>query len=131
MVRRADGQVLAFERLAIPGSWQLPQGGIERGESPTQAVWRELAEETGLTTSHVRLVGEHDGWTTYQVPASQLNPQRLGQTHRWFFFDIMDPTVEPTPDGAEFGAWTWITPSALVDVVVEFRKASYKLVLGG
>src|SRR5687767_13981343 len=46
VVRRADGRVLAFERADLPGQWQLPQGGLDRGESPEQAAWRELEEET-------------------------------------------------------------------------------------
>ena len=47
VVRRSDGQVMAFERADAPGAWQLPQGGIESGETPEQAAWRELREETG------------------------------------------------------------------------------------
>jgi len=48
VVRRGDGRVLAFERADRPGQWQLPQGGLERGETPVEAAWRELGEETGL-----------------------------------------------------------------------------------
>ena len=48
VVRRDDGLVMAFERADLPGQWQLPQGGLEAGESPVEAAWRELAEETGL-----------------------------------------------------------------------------------
>ena len=48
VVRRGDGRIMAFERVDSPGQWQLPQGGLERGETPEQAAWRELGEETGL-----------------------------------------------------------------------------------
>ncbi|MFM8650631.1 MAG: NUDIX domain-containing protein, partial [Actinomycetota bacterium] len=62
IVRRGDGQLLAFERRDSPGSWQLPQGGIDAGETPTDAAWRELHEETGLDINSVRLVGECPDW---------------------------------------------------------------------
>lgn len=131
VVRRADGQVLAFERSDRAGQWQLPQGGIEGGETPAAAAWRELAEETGLDERHVRLTGEHAEWTVYAWPDSMRPTDRLGQAHRWFFFEWRDGDVDPTPDGREFTAWRWIDPSDLIDQVVGFRQASYRSVLGG
>ncbi len=59
VVRRSDGQVLAFERADGPGNWQLPQGGLEKGEPPIDAAWRELGEETGLGPADVALVAAH------------------------------------------------------------------------
>ena len=56
VVRRDDGRVLAFERVDAPGQWQLPQGGVESREDPLDAAWRELAEETGLTSDDAELV---------------------------------------------------------------------------
>ena len=131
VVRRSDGLLLAFERTDVTGEWQLPQGGIEKGESPVQAAWRELAEETGLGDDHVELVGEHDHWTVYQWPTAMRRNHRLGQAHRWFFFDARHDDIEPAPDGEEFGAWMWMTSASLIDRVVEFRKAPYRQVLGG
>ena len=131
VVRRADGKVLAFERGDLSGEWQLPQGGLESGESHESAVWRELAEETGLTARDVRLVDEYDGFTVYTWPPSMHRNGRLGQVHRWFFFEPIREPITPTPDGDEFTAWTWIDPDVLIDKVVEFRKAPYRQVLGG
>ena len=129
VVRRADGRVLAFERSDLTGEWQLPQGGIQRGETPEQAAWRELEEETGLGAGHVRLVDEYDGWTVYQWPSPMRRGERLGQVHRWFFFEPLHADIEPMPDGIEFTGWKWMTPSALIQRVVEFRKAPYRQVL--
>lgn len=130
-VRRPDGRLLAFERSDLSGEWQLPQGGIEAGETPVQAAWRELAEETGLDDRQVELVDEYDGWTAYMWPEAMQRGERLGQAHRWFFFQpIVDP-ITPVPDGKEFSDWKWMKPASLIDRVVEFRKQPYRQVLGG
>lgn len=130
VVRRADGDVLAFERADVRGAWQLPQGGIDLGETPAQAAWRELEEETGLGPSHVRLVGEHPRWTVYELPGSDRHDGRLGQAHRWFVFEVLDDEVEPVPDGHEFVAWRWTRPTDLIAEVVGFRRPGYEDVLG-
>lgn len=130
-VRRSDGRLLAFERSDMSGEWQLPQGGVEEGESAEQAAWRELEEETGLDRRQVVLVGEYEGWTAYMWPESMRRGERWGQAHRWFFFEpIIDP-LEPTPDGSEFRDWKWMKPAKLIERVVEFRRQPYRQVLGG
>jgi putative (di)nucleoside polyphosphate hydrolase len=132
VVRRGDGQVLAFERADQPGQWQLPQGGLERGEGPVEAAWRELKEETGLGPDEVELVGEPSEWMIAEWPADVVGDgARLGQVHRWFEFRARDDAIEPRPDGREFRAWRWVTPGWLVDHVVEFKRPAYRRVLGG
>jgi putative (di)nucleoside polyphosphate hydrolase len=130
VVRRSDGQVLAFERVDAPGAWQLPQGGIESGETPEQAAWRELREETGLTKRDVRLVDQPPHWTIYEWPAEMRTTDRIGQAHRWFFFEPLDDDIEPQPDGSEFTAWRWMSAPDLIECVVEFRRGPYAQVLG-
>lgn len=129
-VRRGTDEVLAFERGDVPGSWQLPQGGIDRGETPEEAAWRELAEETGLGPDQVRLLGDHPRWTVYELPNPNRTDGRLGQAHRWFWFEVVDDAVEPTPDGREFVAWRWMRAGELIDEVVGFRRPGYQEVLG-
>src|SRR5690349_2014681 len=107
VVRRSDGQVLAFERADLTGEWQLPQGGIETGETPEQAAWRELREETGLSKHDVTLVDQHADWTVYEWPADMRSSQRIGQVHRWFFFEPRADDIVPKPDGREFSSWQW------------------------
>ena len=128
-VLRGD-EVMAFERVDVPGAWQLPQGGIDQEESPIEAAWRELGEETGLGPDVVRLVGEFDEWTVYELPVGSRRGSRLGQAHRWFAFRVDRPDVTPVPDGDEFGAWRWMPVSALIDEVAEFRRAGYRRALG-
>jgi putative (di)nucleoside polyphosphate hydrolase len=132
VVRRSDGQVLSFERSDHPATWQLPQGGIDAGETPEQAAWRELAEETGLDPDTVRLVGQYDGWTFYEYPDDIKGGRfadRIGQAHRWFFFEVVDDAVTPVPDGHEFVDWRWTDVATLVGEVAEFRRAGYAQVL--
>lgn len=130
-VRREDGRLLAFERSDLSGEWQLPQGGVEVGETPEQAAWRELEEETGLNAEQVSLVDEYEGWTAYLWPESMRRGERLGQAHRWFFFEPTVDPIRPVPDGKEFSDWKWMKPNKLIERVVEFRKQPYRQVLGG
>lgn len=130
VVRHADGRVLAFERADLPGQWQLPQGGLERGEQPLEAAWRELTEETGLGPDDVELIDEHDDWTVYEWPPEVVGRgDRLGQVHRWFFFRTIDGGAEPTPDGREFSAWRWADVPWLVGQVIAFRRRGYERML--
>ena len=131
VVRRGDGRVLAFERAEPRGQWQLPQGGIGVGETPEQAAWRELLEETGLGPADVRHTSEHPHWTLQEYPPDVRTDRRFGQVHRWFFFDVQRADVEPVPDGDELVDWRWVEPSWLVAHVVEFKRQSYEQVLGG
>ncbi len=125
------GDVLAFERSDIDDQWQLPQGGVDDGETPLDAVWRELREETGLSKKHVELIDEYPEWTVYEWPSGARKNGRLGQCQRWFTFRVRDDDVRPKPDGSEFRDWKWVSAEWLIDNVIEFRRPSYRRVLGG
>ena len=125
----STGRVMAFERSDLPGEWQLPQGGIDDDESPVEAAWRELEEETGLGESEVNLVAEFPEWTAYTYPDGSRKGGRLGQAQRWFTFQVLHDEVEPRPDGIEFVDWKWVEPRWLVDNAVAFRQSSYRRVL--
>jgi len=130
VVSNAQGQVLAFERSDVAGAWQLPQGGIDVGETALMAAWRELGEETGLGHGEVELVGEHPAWTAYEFPSHVRSfGGRLGQAQRWFFFRVLDDEVVPRPDRVEFVGWQWVDRHWLVENVVGFRQDSYRAVL--
>jgi len=136
VVRHPDGrQVLAFERVDITGSWQLPQGGLHRGEEPEPAAWRELKEETGLGEGDVVLAFASPEWVAYEWPAMVIQVhgregRRRGQVQKWFFFDATHEDITPTPDGSEFVDWRWVEPQWLIDNVIDFRRDAYQRMLG-
>jgi len=135
IVRHPDRRrVLVFERADSPGSWQLPQGGLDVGEEPIEGAWRELHEETGLGPDDVIARAEHPEWTAYEWPPEVIavrgkGGRRRGQVQRWFLFDARSPDITPVPDGREFVAWRWVEPAWLVDHVVEWRREAYRRVL--
>jgi len=128
-------RVMAFERADSPGSWQFPQGGLHAGEQPVDGAWRELLEETGLGAPQVVLRSEYPEWLAYEWPpevrARKSGPkERIGQTQRWFLFDMVSDDIEPTPDGVELVAWKWVDPRWMIDHVVDWRRGPYERVLG-
>ncbi len=113
-VVRADGLVLALERIDQPNRWQMPQGGLNVGEEPAEASLRELQEETGLRPEHVELVAEHPDWLAYELPPGRRRNERVrGQVQKWFLFRFLgtdDDIVLAPPKGErqEFKAFRWM-----------------------
>jgi len=136
VVRHPDRrQVLAFARTDAPDSWQLPQGGLDVGETPIEGAWRELFEETGLGESHVVARAEFPDWVAYEWPdpvkaTHGHEGRRLGQVQKWFLFDALSADIEPTPDGSEFVGWRWVDPHWLIGHVLDWRRGAYQRVLG-
>ena len=122
------GRVLVFERRDITGAWQFPQGGLETGETPEEAVWREVQEETGLTAADLTLLDRYPEPLVYELPPSARRKHTgLGQVQYWFYFRARAdfPHVSLGPRG-EFRAARW---AAFRDVVLEtvaFRQLLYQ-----
>ncbi|MGL4807910.1 MAG: RNA pyrophosphohydrolase [Giesbergeria sp.] len=117
-------------------SWQFPQGGIDRGESPEQAMFRELHEEVGLMPDHVRVVARTRDWLRYEVPDRYIRRDARGhykgQKQIWFLLQLLghdwDLNLRAT-DHPEFDAWRWNDYWVPLDVVVEFKRGVYELAL--
>lgn len=115
------------------GWWQMPQGGIDPGESPQQAAWRELREEVG--TDRALLLAESGGWHTYDVPAGLRPPfwqgRVRGQAQKWFAFRFTgdDADVDLGGDGAEFDAWRWASADEVLRAAVDFKRPVYEAVI--
>jgi putative (di)nucleoside polyphosphate hydrolase len=145
MVVNRDGLVWAGRRIAATDSefagtdqlWQMPQGGIDKDESPLKAARRELYEETGIET--VSLLGEAPRWINYDLPPHlvgiALKGKFRGQTQRWFAFrfegDESEIRINPPPGGheAEFDQWSWKPLAELPTLIVPFKRAVYEEVV--
>jgi len=110
-------------------AWQLPQGGIDPGESPAEAAMRELAEETG--TDKAEIVAESRDWHCYDIPAevarSRWGGRFRGQRQKWFVMRFLgdDSDIDIDAHDAEFGDWKWVAPAELPDLIVGFKRAIY------
>ena len=117
-------------------SWQFPQGGIDRGESPEQAMFRELHEEVGLSPHHVRVVARTRDWLRYEVPDRYIRREARGhykgQKQIWFLLQLLghdwDLNLRAT-NHPEFDAWRWNDYWVPLDVVVEFKRGVYEMAL--
>ncbi|MCY7371371.1 MAG: RNA pyrophosphohydrolase [Polaromonas sp.] len=117
-------------------SWQFPQGGIDRGENPEQAMFRELHEEVGLFPQHVQVLARTRDWLRYEVPDRFIRRDARGhykgQKQIWFLLQLVghdwDLNLRAT-DHPEFDAWRWNDYWVPLDVVVEFKRGVYEMAL--
>jgi putative (di)nucleoside polyphosphate hydrolase len=117
-------------------SWQFPQGGIDRGESPEQAMFRELHEEVGLKPDHVRIVARTRDWLRYEVPdrfiKREVRGHYRGQKQIWYLLQLVghdwDLNLRAT-NHPEFDAWRWNEYWVPLDLVVEFKRGVYEMAL--
>ena len=117
-------------------AWQFPQGGIKHGESPVQAMFRELHEEVGLKPEHVRILGRTKDWLRYEVPQHFMRRESRGhyrgQKQIWFLLRLVgrdcDVSLRAT-DHPEFDAWRWSHYWVPLDAVIEFKRDVYQRAL--
>ncbi len=117
-------------------SWQFPQGGIKYGESPEQAMYRELGEEIGLGGEHVKLVGRTREWLRYDVPDQwirrELRGNYRGQKQIWFLLRLVARDCDVSLRASahpEFDAWRWHDYWVPLDAVIEFKREVYQQAL--
>ena len=117
-------------------SWQFPQGGIDRGETPEQAMFRELHEEVGLQPEHVCIVARTRDWLRYEVPDRYIRRDARGhykgQKQIWYLLQLTghdwDLNLRAT-DHPEFDAWRWNDYWVPLEAVVEFKRGVYEMAL--
>jgi putative (di)nucleoside polyphosphate hydrolase len=128
MVINSRGYALAVERARPRGAWQLPQGGIEAGESCLEAAHRELREEVGARPADVECLVEHPVWLGYELPPSLRSPKTgRGQVHRWFLFRFRATDAAITLVGSpELASWRWMTVAELTQLTADFRRPVYE-----
>ncbi len=129
MLVNKEYQVLAGEAYHYPGEWMMPQGGIDAGETPFQAMQRELIEETGIRFDQTRLLREHGEWLSYRLsrPLEKDGGVYLGQRQKWFLLEYCGPPpdAEQARD-QEFRCFDWVNPQWLIERSARFKIDLYK-----
>ncbi|NBR91319.1 MAG: RNA pyrophosphohydrolase, partial [Rhodobacteraceae bacterium] len=136
MLMNHAGEVFVGQRLdSEVAAWQMPQGGIDKGEAPRDAALRELEEETGVSRDLVEIMAETEGWVAYDLPHDLVpkiwKGRYRGQEQKWFLmrFNGTDAEVKIDQEHPEFSAWRWIAPADLPGQIVPFKRAVYEAVL--
>ncbi|HQV79350.1 MAG: RNA pyrophosphohydrolase [Agitococcus sp.] len=130
------GQVL-WARRHGHDAWQFPQGGIHTGETPEQAMYRELWEEIGLEKHHVKILAQTRGWLRYRLPRRYVRyenppPVCIGQKQKWFLLGLAstDDDINLTHcHPPEFDDWQWVSYWYPLNQVVSFKREVYRKAL--
>ena len=133
MLIAPDRRIFVGRRARQPDAWQMPQGGIDDGETPLEAACRELWEEVGTTKA--LLLRESAGWISYDVPQdarpAHWKGRWRGQAQKWFAlaFTGRDGDIDIAAHDHEFDAWRWLAAGDMLDCIVPFKRAVYEAVV--
>jgi putative (di)nucleoside polyphosphate hydrolase len=133
MLTNERGQLLWARRVGGRDAWQFPQGGISAGESPVEALYRELYEEVGLAPAAVEVLGSTKGWLRYRLPARFVRegqkPLCIGQKQKWYLLRLLedDAAVKlDLNDKPEFDHWQWVSYWYPLNQVISFKREVYR-----
>jgi len=136
MICNREGRIFAGQRLdSNLDAWQMPQGGVEKGEDAQEAALRELEEETGIPPHAVEVLAETADWIPYDLPhhlVPKLWKGRFrGQKQRWFLmrFHGEDDVINIETEHQEFSRWCWLPPEELLTRIVPFKRDTYERVI--
>ncbi|MCI4589147.1 RNA pyrophosphohydrolase [Sphingobium sp. BYY-5] len=136
MLVNMDGKVFVGQRIdnAVE-AWQMPQGGIDDGEDPRTAAFRELLEETGISGEHVEIISATKEEHYYDLPPELIGKlwggKYRGQRQIWFLARFLgkDSDVDIRTKHPEFREWRWAEPETLPELIVPFKRKLYRDIL--
>lgn len=134
MIINQEDKIFVGRRIdAKYRNWQMPQGGIDFGETPSQAAMREMAEEIGTNAGYI--IAESKNWYSYNVPKFLIpklwDGQFRGQKQKWFLirFTGNDSDININLAHPEFNAWQWVDIDQLQKIIIPFKAKLYKAVV--
>lgn len=140
MLVNAEGLAFVGKRIDNKEGdfWQMPQGGIDPGERPDDAVLRELAEETGARPEHVDVLARLPDELFYELPdelrGKLWGGKYVGQRQAWYLarFTGTDTDIDlEAHDPPEFCEWKWVAPGLLPELIVPFKREVYRAIVEG
>lgn len=134
MLANRNGQVFVGQRIDSKegDAWQMPQGGIDKGETAETALIRELGEETGIGADLVDVIARSAEEYVYDLPEELVGKlwggKYRGQSQRWFLlrFKGQDSDINIATEHPEFDTWRWVEAHQLVDLIVPFKRPVYR-----
>lgn len=136
MLVNRQGKVFVGQRLDTSSeAWQMPQGGIDKGEDAEVAAMRELEEETGIAADKVALIARSAEELVYDLPDEMIGKmwkgKYRGQRQTWFLMRFLgeDEDINIKTKHQEFRAWSWVDSDQIVDLIVPFKKKLYRDIL--
>lgn len=131
IVINKDNKVFVGKRKDNPvDKWQMPQGGVDKGEELVDAMRRELKEETSI--KNIEIIKEIDGWLDYELPKNLLGKiwkgRYRGQKQKWFIVKFLgeESEINITTKRPEFIEWKWVERNQLPNIIVDFKKNVYE-----
>jgi putative (di)nucleoside polyphosphate hydrolase len=130
-ILNADNNVFVGKRIKSDNryKWQMPQGGVDKGEAVEQALWRELYEETGINNTVAQIIATVPNWLYYDIPKKQQRNNFAGQKQKWFIlrFNGSDDDISLNcHNDVEFSSYEWIPHQRLPDIAIPFKRNIYK-----
>lgn len=131
MLLNSEAKVFVAQRLDTPiEAWQMPQGGIDKGETGKQAALRELKEEIG--SDNAEIIAESEGWLHYDLPPDLIpsvwHGRYRGQSQKWYVMRFLgqDSEIDIETEEPEFSSWRWVELDALPELIIPFKRKLYQ-----